>query len=114
MKRFGSLQMSKQMIKENKLRRVQFMAQNKIVRYQNKVIEELKEAENELNKHKQLAIDHSVDVNRLSTVIPAFVRKGQYKLYKDFQRKKLLLQLDAIEYRLVQEFYDLKPSEDQV
>jgi hypothetical protein len=81
---------------------------------QNTIIEQLQQAENELNKHKQLAIDRSVDMNRLSTAIPAFVRKGQHKLSADFERKKLLLQLDATDYRLVQKFYNLKPSEDRV
>lgn len=110
----GSLQISKQMVKENNLHRIQFMTQDKIETRQNVIIEQLQQAENELNKHKQLAVDQSIDINRLATVIPAFVRKGQHKLSNDFQRKKLLLQLDANEYRLIQEFYDLKPSEDQV
>jgi hypothetical protein len=109
-----SLQMSKQMIKENNLRRIQFMTQDKIETRQKVIIEQLQQTENEINKHKQLAVDQTIDINRLSTVIPAFVRKGQHKLSQDFQQRIILLQLDANEYHLVQEFYDLKPSEDQV
>jgi len=110
----GSLQMSKQMVKENNLHRIQFMTPDKLQTYQNTISEKLQLVENELNIHKQLIIDQSIDINRLSSVIPAFVRKGQHKLSNDFQRKKLLLQLDANEYCLIQKFYALKPSEDQV
>ena len=109
-----SLTMSKQMVKENNLHRLQFMTQAKLETRQKAMIEQIEEAENELSKHKQLAADHSIDIKRLLTVIPAFVRKGQHKLVQDFERKKLLLQLDAKEYRLVQQFFELNPSEDQV
>jgi len=109
-----SLKMSKQMIKENNLHCFRFIAEDKLKVRQNAINEQLQQAENEISKHKQLTVDQSMDIHRLSTVIPAFVRKGQHKLVQDFQRKHLLLQLDANEYRLVQEFYDLNPSEDQV
>ena len=109
-----SLTMSKQIVKENNLHRLQFRTQAKLETRQKATIEQTEEAEKELSKHKQLAADHSIDINRLLTVIPAFVRKGQHKLVQDFERKKLLLQLDAKEYRLVQHLLDLNPSEDQV
>ena len=101
-------------MKENNLHRIRFVTQENIERRRKTIVEELKEAENELNKHKQLAVVRAIDINRLSTVVPAFVRKGQYKLSEDFQRRKLLLQFDANDYRMVQAFYDLKPTEDQV
>ena len=110
----GSLQMSKQKVKENNLHRIQSITQDKIEKRQKAIIEQLQQAENELSKHKQLAVGQSIDISRLSTVIPAFLRKDQHKLSQDCQRKKLLLQLDANEYHLVQKFYDLNPSEDQV
>ncbi len=109
-----SLQMPKQIVNENNLRRIQFMTQDKLVTHQNALIVKLKQAEEELDRHKQVAVDRSIDIKRFSTVIPAFVRKGQRNLTHDFQRKKLLLQLDVNEHSLVQKFYELKPSEDQV
>jgi hypothetical protein len=110
-----SLKLSKQMIKDNHLQRIQFATQEKVERRRHVVMEELKQAEKLLNEHKQLVFIHqSIDMKRLSTVIPAFVSKGQHQLYKDFERKKLVLQLDANEYHSVLKFYDLKPSENQV
>lgn len=53
-------------------------------------------------------------MTQLSLVIPAFVRRGQQKLAADFERKKSLLQFDANDHRLVKEFYNLKPTEDQI
>jgi hypothetical protein len=109
-----SSSLSKQMIKENNLHRFHFKTQDKIEQRRKIVIDRLKQAENELNQHKQRPINGLLDMKRLLTVIPAFVRKGQYKLCAEYERKKVLLQFDANDYRLVKSFYHLKPSEDQV
>ena len=50
-----SLNMSKQIMKENNPHRIRFATQENIERHRKTVVEELKEAENELNKHKQLS-----------------------------------------------------------
>ena len=64
--------------------------------------------------HKQQVPEYiSVDLNRLSTVIPAFVRKSQLKLSADFERKKLLLKYDIDDYYLIYTFYNLNPTMDQ-
>ena len=109
-----SLNISNQFAKENSLRRMKFITQSNVNQRRQTVSEELKEAEKKLNTHKQLASNATVDMHRLSMVIPAFVRRGQRKLVADFERRKLLLQLDANDYYLVQAFYDLKPTEEQV
>ncbi|CAF1492095.1 unnamed protein product, partial [Adineta steineri] len=109
-----SLELSKQIIKENNLNRIYFMTLNNVQKRRQMIIEELKQSENELDKHKQLLTDQFIDLKKLSMVIPAFVRKGQYKLSADFQRRKQLLQLDANDYCLVQAFYKLNPTEDQI
>jgi hypothetical protein len=106
--------MSKQVVKENNLRRIKFVTQENVEKHRKAIIEELKQAENDLNKHKQLTIDPTIDRNILPTIIPAFIRKDQRKLSADFERRKLLLQLDANDYYLVQVFYDLQPTTDQV
>ncbi|CAF1403704.1 unnamed protein product [Adineta steineri] len=67
-----------------------------------------------LNQYKQIELGQSIDLQRLSTIILAFVRKGQHKLSADYQYKKLSLQFDTNDYHLVQAFYDLKPSNDQI
>ncbi|CAF5141871.1 unnamed protein product, partial [Rotaria magnacalcarata] len=43
----------------------------------------------------------------------AFVRQGQHKLCAEFERKKLILQFDAIDHRLIKAFYNLNPTDDQ-
>ena len=110
-----SMHMSKSICEEHNLHRIQFIQQENILQCQQTIIEQLKQIEDQLSEHQRLASgDQSIDLNRLSTVIPAFVRKGQYKLSADFERKKLLLHYDLNDYRLVQAFYNLLPSEDQV
>jgi hypothetical protein len=112
--RIWLLTLSKQILKETNLHRIQFRTQESVEKRRQTAIEELKQTENKLYEHKQLEMSRLVEMNRLSTVIPAFVRKGQHKLSADFERRKVLLQLDANDYSLVQTFYDLQPSEDQV
>ncbi|CAF4135759.1 unnamed protein product, partial [Adineta steineri] len=109
-----SMKLSKQFIKENKLDQIQFVTQKNVEKYRQTTMEQLKQAEINLNQHKQIKFGQSIDLQKLSTIIPAFVRKGQHKLSADFEYKKLLLQFDTNDYHLVQTFYDLKPSEDQI
>lgn len=110
-----SLQMSKQLIRENNLHPHPFRTQNNVEKQRQFVIDELKKAIDTLNEHKQLSVaDQSIDIDHLSSIIHAFVHKSQHRLRNDFERKKLLLQLDAHEYHLVQTFYQLQPTEDQV
>jgi hypothetical protein len=107
--------MSKSILKKQyNLHRTQFVTKENILKRQQTITEQLKQIEDKLSEHKQQQQVMSVDLHKLSTVIPAFVRKGQRKLSADFERKKLLLQYDINDYRLVQEFYNLKPSDDQV
>ncbi|CAF1495644.1 unnamed protein product, partial [Adineta steineri] len=109
-----SMKLSKQFIKENRLDYVQFVTQKNVEKYQQTTVEQLKQAEIKLNQHKQIEFGQSIDLQKLSTIILAFVRKGQHKLSVDFRCKKSLLRFDTNDYRLVQAFYDLKPSTDQI
>jgi len=109
-----SMKLSKQYIKDNKLGQVQFVTQKNVEKYRQTTMEQLKQAEIKLNQYKQIEFGQSIDLQKLSTIIHAFVRKGQHKLSADFQYKKLLLQYDTKDYYFVQAFYDLKPSTDQV
>ena len=111
----GSMHMSKSICKDHNLHRIHFVTQENILQRQQAITEQLKQIEDQLSEHQRLAVgDASIDLNQLSTVIPAFVRKGQHKLSADFERKKVLLHYDLNDYRLVQVFYNLLPSEDQV
>ena len=53
-------------------------------------------------------------MDRLSIVVPAFVRQGQYKLNAAFEHKKLILEFDVNDYRLVQTFYGMNLTLSQV
>ncbi|CAF1535193.1 unnamed protein product [Adineta ricciae] len=109
-----SMKLSKQFMKENKLDQIQFITQKNVEKYQQTTAELLNLAEVKLNQHKQLELGQSMDLQRLSTVIPAFVRKGQHKLSADFKRKISKLQFDINDYIFVQAFYALQPSQDEI
>ena len=106
---------SKSHRKEYNLNRLQFVSEENLLKRQKIIAEQLNQKENQLNAHKHLEdMDPSLNLHRLSTIIPAFVRKGQHNLSADFERKKLIFLYDVNDYRFVQSFYNLKPSEDQV
>ena len=50
----------------------------------------------------------------LSTILKAFVRRGQHKLSAEFQCKKRLLDFDCQDARLTKAFFNLKPTKKQV
>ena len=102
------------MAKENNLCRFKFKTKAQLERHHKSILNRFQTAENKLNNHKELPIHRFVDTNKLSTIITAFVRQGQNKLSVEFERKKLILQLDANDHRLVKAFYNLKPTENQV
>jgi hypothetical protein len=109
-----SLPIVKDTAKENNLYRITFKTKVQLEKHLKLIVNRLEEAENNLNKHNQQPINRSIDMNKLSTVITAFVRQGQHKLSLEFERKKLILQFDANDHRLVKTFYNLKPTENQV
>jgi hypothetical protein len=108
--------LGKELIKTNNLYRINFKTKAQLERHRQLILNRLQKAENELNKHKQpqQLMNSSLDMNRLSTILLAFVRQGQYKLSKDFERKKQILQFDANDHRLIKTFYNSKPMENQV
>ena len=109
-----SVKMARSLLTQNNLHRTQFMTETNVQGRRQKVVEQLRQAEENLNKHKQSTTNLVLSVDRLAMVIPAFVRRGQHKLVADFQHRKRLFELDANDCRLVQAFYDLQPSEEQV
>jgi hypothetical protein len=109
-----SLPTAKDIAKENNLYRITFKTKAQLEKHRQLIANRLQEAEDNLNKHKQQPIHGSIDMHKLSTVITAFVRQGQHKLSLEFERKKSILQFDAIDHRLVKTFYNLKPMENQV
>jgi hypothetical protein len=104
----------KDMTKENNLSRFKFKTKVQLEKHRQLILNRLEEAETNLNKHKQQPHHTSIDMNKLSNVIPAFVRQGQHKLSIEFERKKLILQLDANDHHLIKTFYNLKPTANQV
>lgn len=100
--------------KENNLYRLTFKTKVQLDKHRQLIVTRLQDAENKLDLHKQQPINRLIDMNKLSMIITAFVRQGQHKLSKEFERKKLILQFDANDHRLVKTFYNLKPTENQV
>ena len=110
-----SLPFDKEMAKTNNLHRIKFTTKIQLEKHHKIILSRLQKADNDLNKHKQQQpFDTSIDTQGLSTIIPAFVRRGQHKLSAEFERKKLILKFDLNDYCLVKAFYNLKPTENQV
>ncbi len=106
--------LSKEMIKENHLHRIECITAENMERRRQTMTEALKLAEEALDQHKQLGMNQTIDADQLSSMVFAFVRKSQSKLSAEFKRKISLVQWDANDIQLVQAFYELKPTEDQV
>lgn len=105
-----SKKMSKQILKTYNLDRIQFIRSKNVLKRQQTLNEQLNQIEHELNEYKQQA----VNMNRLSNIIPAFVRQKQRQLSVNFKRKISLLEFNVSDFCSLQAFYDLKPTEDQV
>ena len=112
--RVWSSGLSKEMIKENHLQRIQFITEENMERRRQTMAEALKLAEEALDQHKQLGMHQTIDPHQLSSMVFAFVRKSQSKLSAEFKRKISLVQWDANDIQLVQAFYEWKPTEEQV
>ena len=106
--------LSKEMIKENHLHRIQFISTENMERRRQTITETLKLADEALDQHKQLGMNQTIDADQLFTMVLAFVRKSQSKLSAEFKRKISLVQWDANGIQLVQAFYEWKPTEEQV
>ncbi|CAF1448082.1 unnamed protein product, partial [Adineta steineri] len=109
-----SVPMIKDMAKQNNLCRFKFKTKIQLERHYTLIVKRLREAENKLDQHKQQPMNRSFNMNKLSAILTAFVQQGQHKLSKEFERKKLILQYDANDHRLVKAFYHLKPTENQI
>lgn len=111
----GSLSpFEQEIIKKNNLYRLKFKSQSQLEKHRKSILDRLQKAEVDFNQHKLQPCARLIDMQRLSTVIPAFVRQGQHRLSNDFDRRKRILQCDAHDHRLIKTFYNLKPNENQV
>ncbi|CAF1391421.1 unnamed protein product [Rotaria sp. Silwood1] len=106
--------LTKEYAQVNNLCRFKFKTKAQIEKHCKLILNRLQEAENNLTKHKQQPINELIDMNTLSTMITAFVRQGQHKLTAEFDQKKLILQFDANDHRLVKTFYNFSPNENQI
>ena len=84
--------LSKEMIKENHLHRIQFVTQGVIERHRQTIAEVLKLVEEAMDRHKQSEMNPTIDTHQLSSVILVFVRKGQLKVSAEFKRKIFSMQ----------------------
>ena len=90
-----------------------------VTNYRNNIDVQLQKTENDLNQHLNrfrsvMGQKSQVQSMELSTILKAFVRKGQHKLSAEFQCKKKLLDFDCQDARLTKAFFDLKPTKKQV
>lgn len=102
--------LDKEIIKNNNLYRIKFKTKAQLDRHRQLILNRLQNAENELTKQQQ----QELLLGNNSVILLAFVRQHQYKLVKNFERKKALLQFDANDHQLIKAFYDMKPLETQV
>ncbi|CAF4168158.1 unnamed protein product [Adineta steineri] len=59
-------------------------------------------------------IDCSSEIKMLSLILNTFVYEKQQKLREEFEYKRQMLILDAVDHRLMQAFYSLKPNSSQI
>ena len=106
--------LEKDIAKGNSLARFKFKTKSRLEKHRRLIVTKLRETENKLHQHLQKPINSLFDMDRLSIVVPAFVRQGQHKLNAAFEHKKLILEFDVNDYRLVQTFYGMNPTLSQV
>ncbi|CAF3824497.1 unnamed protein product [Rotaria sp. Silwood1] len=80
-----------------------------------------------LDKHKlqyekaQQALDEHMkntpsimDMDNIINMIHNLIEKDQYQLRLELERRKTMLRLDALEHRLIETFYELKPRQTEI
>lgn len=86
----------------------------KTIQYQlDRTIKELQEYLLKVSQYAQIW-EPRFDENLLSTAINECVKQGQQKLRKQFEYRRKILALDAKDHYLLKQFYDLKPTQEQV
>ena len=85
---------------------------------QQKYKRQLEQIQNETNTHmeraKAIVSSNSLDLVKLMNIINQLIDKDQYQLRVELQRRRILLQFDAKEHQLVNEFYQMKPRPSEV
>lgn len=93
----------------------------------NIIEERQKTAEDELHRNVEVLQKHlvqleinaqqwqpSIDSHLLSCAIDEFVQYGQRRLRDEYDYKKKMLQINAMDHYLIRSFYSLQPDEEQV
>ena len=112
---------SKKWAKENSMCSKYGRSLTMVEQRRKKITQQLQQAENTLKEFEEQSLPTWIlecnlpfDVRTISSVVTAFVRKGQYKLRRQFEQTRRMLILDSTDHRLVQAFYDLIPNPQQV
>ena len=86
-----------------------------------KITQQLQKAENAVKQFEEQSLSSwmlecnlAFDLQTISSAVTAFVRKGQYKLRRQFEQNREMFVLDSTDHRLVQAFYGLTPNSKQV
>ncbi|CAF3673072.1 unnamed protein product [Rotaria socialis] len=114
----------KTMITENNINWIYCKTEKNIHQRRMSIQRQLHVVTFKLNEHLQqrppvlLTLNESavidINLNILSVAILAFVHRGQQRLRNQFQEKEAALKLDVKDARLVQSFYKLNPTEEQI
>jgi hypothetical protein len=91
--------------------RTKTLIQQRLQKYK----EQLEYNQNEINEYmKKVSPTYNNDMNKITYVLNNLIYKDQYPLRIELERRRHMLQFDAKEHQLVNEFYQLKPRKSEV
>jgi hypothetical protein len=111
--------LSKTIIQQHQLTSDYQQSQKSMVKYQQKITEQLQEAEAHVAQHALLLKDYQhqdslIDEKHLWATILALVRKGQHKLSQNYEHRKKLFKHSAQGHSLVKACYDYEPTQEEI
>lgn len=116
-----TLPLSKTIIEQNQLTSDYHQSKTSMEKYQLKIEQQLKEAEQYVHQHTSLLKHHqhkdstiNIDEQRLWAAALGVVRRGQHKLRQSYEHRKIIFKLCAKDNHLVRSCYNCQPTEDEI
>ncbi|CAF0985688.1 unnamed protein product [Rotaria sordida] len=114
-----TLRLSKTIIKDNQLQSDYKESKKSIEKYRERIKQQKKEAEEQVEKHALLLKDYQhenfhVDEQHLWATILALVRKGQHKLSQNYEHRKKSFKNSAKDYSFITTCYNCQPTQDEI
>ena len=104
----------KRVARENYIRQCDFKPRAKVEYILKNLQEQLISKQQDLLRFEQVMMKEFSPHHQLSSNVTAFVRRGQRHLHLAYEYRMKLLEWNIRDYRLVEPFYALKPTTDQV